>query len=300
MIQRYKYVFHPAAVAALLALTTLPGCFTGIERTPSIKDRGGSKINTTVTPEQKLLADVTPEPPAQWKMGKCFILAEGRPEVAFTPSTVARLLVAGDTLRFHGFDGRIRLSGDSVTDVTLLSPGGDLLSWRIERPVSVIEASDELKLPFLIDADLVKQAKSRLEGLKVYNLRANKSGRKFSEMTILDVMPGDAEFPLKVIADTDTLPMVVNSRSASARTFSNYFSLENPRKNHSDISDKNWQLICSGKIALEMTREECRLALGSPSEVERTAAYNGIIERWSYENGAILYFTDGLLTRFRE
>ena len=48
-----------------------------------------------------------------------------------------------------------------------------------------------------------------------------------------------------------------------------------------------------------MTMEECRLALGSPREVERDATYGALIERWIYENGIYLLFSDGILTRFR-
>ncbi|MDE6513468.1 MAG: hypothetical protein K2L05_04720, partial [Muribaculaceae bacterium] len=93
---------------------------------------------------------------------------------------------------------------------------------------------------------------------------------------------------------------VTNSRNATARTFANQFSLTNPRKNYPQISDTNWNLISQGRVALDMTREECRLALGAPSQVDREALPNGIFERWIYEDGVYLFFTDGLLTRFRQ
>ena len=49
-----------------------------------------------------------------------------------------------------------------------------------------------------------------------------------------------------------------------------------------------------------MTRDECRLALGTPDSIDRaTTVGNTHFERWSYENGVYLLFEDGYLSKFR-
>lgn len=289
----------PAVAAALLALTALPGCFTGIEKTPVIKDSGSSSGKVTITPEQQLMGKIHVQPPRDWRAGKPFIVAEGRLSYAYAPASVAGGLHSGDTIRLSGIAGSVRLSGDSITELTFTTPNGATVSTKVESPLSAVMASATLPVPFAIDADMVADVRALLTGREVWTLRKAPNGRKYERMTIEDVIPGNADYPLKVIAGGDSLFMVVSSRSSSARTFDNLFSLSNPRRRYPQISDKNWDLICRGKIAVDMTREECRLALGAPAEVDRDAAYNGIIERWTYENGVYLVFTDGLLTRFR-
>ncbi|MDE6394843.1 MAG: hypothetical protein K2K77_05820, partial [Duncaniella sp.] len=65
------------------------------------------------------------------------------------------------------------------------------------------------------------------------------------------------------------------------------------------IPPEHWQLIIAGRITEGMTLEACRLALGSPKEIERGATNSVIREAWLYENGVYLLFEDGLLKRFR-
>lgn len=290
---------NPAAVVALFALATLPGCFTGIERTPVIKDSSSSKGKQAKTPEQELLASIGQQPVSQWRAGKPFIITEGRLQYAYVPSTEAAKLNSGDTLRLKELRGQVRLSGDSVTDIVFSTPAGTEVYTRVESPLSAVSAGGSLPIPFAIDADMVSDVRKLLSGRNVWTLRTGKSGRKYEAVTITDILPGNADFPFKVVAGQDTVLMVAHSRSTSARTFDNFFALSDPRRRYPDISDEHWDLICRGKIATDMTREECRLALGAPAEVDRTAAYNGLIERWTYENGVYLYFTDGVLTRFR-
>jgi hypothetical protein len=61
-----------------------------------------------------------------------------------------------------------------------------------------------------------------------------------------------------------------------------------------------WQNITRSRVAQDMTREECRLALGSPNSVQRRNAITAIQELWLYENGIYLTFEDGILTSFRQ
>jgi hypothetical protein len=78
------------------------------------------------------------------------------------------------------------------------------------------------------------------------------------------------------------------------------FSFDNPRKNFPLVTDENWSKIMHGRVAVDMTRDECRLALGSPSRIDRYQGTTAYGERWSYENGVYLIFFDGVLSSFRQ
>lgn len=293
--------FFPAVAAALMALTALPGCFTGVERTPVIKDTtSGNTLKNISSPEEILMENVLPQSPAQWRVGKRFILTPGRLDYAYSPAAVVNILNPGDTLRFAAFRSATRLAGDSITELVLTTSNGSEIVSRIEAPISQVMAMAKVNVPFTVDIDLVEAAGEALRGKKVWSLKPDRDGNKFRSTVITEVLAGDADYPFIVVAGNDSVKMVTNSRNASARTFAKLFTLTDPRKNHPQISDENWKLISQGRVALDMTREECRLALGAPSQVDREALPNGIFERWIYENGVYLVFTDGLLTLFRQ
>lgn len=290
----------PAVASALLALIALPGCFTGVERTPVIKDttsKNASKGKPSA--EQLIMAQVVAEPPGQWKAGKPFIVSDGRLDYAFSPVSAALKLKAGDTLRFSTFRPAVRLSGEAITEVIMTTPSSDEIIYKIELPHQQIVKENTLSIPFTIDADLVNMARSTIKGQRVWTLKPNSGGVKFQPSEIIDVLPGDSDYPFRVVVGQDTLFMVTNSRSATSRTFANLFTLNDPRKLHPEISNTNWNLISRGKVAIDMTREECRLAIGAPAQIERNALPGGLYERWIYEDGVYLIFTDGLLTDFR-
>lgn len=290
----------PAGAAALGALLLLSGCFTGVEGTAKIKDTTRGNKSVPLSAEQTLLLPALPQPPRQWSRGKRFIVDDGRFDVAFSPASVSSTLNPGDTLYFQSMAGDVRLAGDSVTDIFFSTSGGNRLTYRVEAPLSAVRGRERLAVPFTIDAAVVDSVRRILVGRKFWTLRAGRNGRKFEHVEVSRVLAGTADYPVLVVAGTDSIPMVVESKSVSARTFDNLFSLSNPRDRYPQISDKIWDNICRGKVAVEMTTDECRLALGAPDNVERYTAYNGIIEQWTYKNGVYLVFTDGLLTRFRQ
>ena len=50
---------------------------------------------------------------------------------------------------------------------------------------------------------------------------------------------------------------------------------------------------------LGMTKEECKLSLGNPTDVNSGHDWNSTIDFWQYPNGSYLRFQDGLLVSFR-
>ncbi len=122
-------------------------------------------------------------------------------------------------------------------------------------------------------------------------------------VTVTGVTAGNAVFPLQVLftdesGSTYAVYITADTESRSGRTFHHTFSMTDPRKKYPAVSDDNWDNITRGKVAAEMTRDECRLALGAPDEIERNTGISNTSERWTYENGVYLIFENGLLTRF--
>ena len=93
------------------------------------------------------------------------------------------------------------------------------------------------------------------------------------------------------------------SESASTmlgRDFDALFAEKDPRLDYPAVSDENWALITRAQVALGMTKEECRLALGNPVRISENPDQGGLREYWYYDGGAYLFFIDGLLNRFRK
>lgn len=300
MIKNKLYIL-PAVAAAMISLLTLPGCFTGIEGTAKIKDNTSGKNKMTLSPEETLLQSAMPLPPAKWQTGKQFIISPGRFDLAFSPTTVASQLQPGDTLYYRGLSSTMRLAGDSVTDILFENQAGHKLTYQVDIPINKVLESERLHIPFTVDAAVIDSTQRILKGRDLWPLRHGSNGKRYNKVSVTDVIPGNSEYPLFVILNSgDTVKMLIEGRNSTSSIFCNLFSLSDPRKQYPQISDAHWTMICQGKVATGMTREECKLALGTPASLERITAYNGLIEHWSYENGIYLNFVDGILTSFRE
>lgn len=83
------------------------------------------------------------------------------------------------------------------------------------------------------------------------------------------------------------------------RGFATLFSFTDPREKYPQISDETWANIIRGRVALGMTRAECRLALGTPDDVIHRNDHNYLYERWNYDNGVYLVFRDDILENYR-
>jgi len=131
-------------------------------------------------------------------------------------------------------------------------------------------------------------------------------GRHFIKVRIDSVLPGNAVLPLRVwftTADTSERAMVWMSNNASTmhgRDFDALFTSADPRASFPAITDANWQRITCGQVVEGMTKEECRLALGSPKRINERPDQAGMREYWYYDGGTYLYFVDGLLSQFRK
>lgn len=309
-------IFSPlrAIVAAVIAAVAT-SCFTGIESTPRITDKEVSRRNVVVTEEDRWLADVTPQPLAQWQPGKQFYVTDSKISLALEPGNDAP--AQGSVLRYLSSRPVTSLTGGDDTELVFASSSGGEAVYRINADKSELDTRRSISVPFTIEMSMVDSVRSRLVGRDLYvrtslwydSVGNAMAGLKYIPVKVIAVEPGNLVYPVKVTfctsagkecPDTASVFMSVGAESHSARNFAALFNFSNPRDRYPMITDVNWDRIIHGRVAVDMTRDECRLALGSPSHIDRYQGTSAYGERWTYENGVYLIFFDGILSSFRQ
>lgn len=123
-------------------------------------------------------------------------------------------------------------------------------------------------------------------------------------MDILDVLPGNDVYPSQVVfrdkeGHHGSVMMSTGGVGGTSRTFHTLFAFTDPHLRFPAITPENWELIKNSRVTSGMTRDECRLALGAPNEVDRRPSSMGLVEVWGYNSGKYLMFQDGILTSYR-
>jgi hypothetical protein len=303
-----------AIVAAVIAAVAT-SCFTGIESTPRITDKEVSRRNVVVTEEDRWLADVTPQPLAQWQPGKQFYVTDSKISLALEPGNDAP--AQGSVLRYLSSRPVTSLTGGDDTELVFASSSGGEAVYRINADKSELDTRRSISVPFTIEMSMVDSVRSRLVGRDLYvrtslwydSVGNAMAGLKYIPVKVIAVEPGNLVYPVKVTfstsagkecPDTASVFMSVGAELHSARNFAALFNFSNPRDRYPMITDANWERIIHGRVAVDMTRDECRLALGSPSHIDRYQGTSAYGERWTYENGVYLIFFDGILSSFRQ
>lgn len=300
----------PVITTAVLS-TLLSGCFTGVESTPKITGAEVKKERVTISPEDNYLTGVSDSPLSEWERGKRFVVTDDKIKLIFGATAPAESLT-GKEITFTDATESTGITGGNVTDLSFTTPTGAVVEYRINQPLKELSDKPSLSVPFTIQQSMVEQARELLNGKRLYILTRSwrddndnsVGGRQFVPVTIDSVSPGNSIYPIKV-SFTDEHRMqgrmfiTPGDKKSSPRTFSTVFSFDDPRKKYPDISPENWDLIIRGRVGVGMTREECRLALGSPKEIDRAANNSYLREVWLYENGIYLVFEDGLLKFYR-
>ena len=294
-------------------------CFTGVESTPRI-DASTVREQRAAQPvaEASYLEDIQPEAPSAWKTGKRFRVADDRISLIFgTPSSPTAGLVGKD-IEFRGISSANSLTGTDATIIEFGDNKGGRYFYRLNNyDKARIDSVKSLEIPFCIDLDMVAKVDSKMRGKHFFvrspswytadSTLAEISGLRHVEIVVDSVVPGTANFAAAVCfhmpnynsAREFVLLMSVGKGKGATRTFDKLFAFEDPRKQYPEISDEVWALITRSHVRNGMTRDECRLALGSPANVLRVPTYSGMQERWTYTDGIYLIFDDGFLTRFR-
>ena len=314
ILMKFHTSHFPSRLLLLLPLTLLvQSCFfTGVESTPRITGKDVRREVAPVTPEDTYLADVTDSPLSAWERGKEFMVTDPRISRIFGATAPSQPLT-GKIIRYDSASETTGITGSPVTDITFISPGGDRLVYRINRPLQRLMSETSTEIPFTIQMSVIAGAADRLIGKKFYILTSSwrddtdnpvGGGRKFIPVTVDSVAAGNSLFPVKV-AFTDPegrsarIFIHPGAKGDAPRAFSRVFSFTDPRIQYPHITPEHWQLIIDGRVTEGMTLEECRLSLGAPKEIERGATNSFYREAWLYENGVYLLFEDGLLKRFR-
>ncbi|MCM1153714.1 MAG: hypothetical protein NC328_08715 [Muribaculum sp.] len=314
-----EFSYHHIGVVALCLVIaiTLSSCFTGIEGTKKIEMSRSDKKESLPTAEQSILNPVKADTLKDWLPGKKFICTDNRLALVIEkdiPDSQSFINIKDSILEFSGIRSRLLPDGSNQVVISFKLGGSTVLYPTGKDKESILNTFTARQLPMTIDLEMVKQVGNILSGMQVFTRSAmwyqgdstRISGKKFVPVKITGVSPGISTFPLKVYFTYDSsgqtafMYMNFGSSGYDSRSFSNLFSLSDIRQNYPRISDEVWGNICSSRVAPGMTKEECKLALGNPSDVMAGHDYSQTLDIWQYPDGAILRFADGVLVSFRK
>lgn len=296
---------------AIIVILLLQGCFTGIESTPKITyDDVRQENASTLTDEQKYLSQISNQPFGKWNNGKEFIVTDNKISVILKPEHLSRSL-NGNTIKYVGYNIGSSVTGEKYTNIIFTNNNGDSLYYKTNATPDELISRTTVDIPFTIQESLIKDVKDKLINNQYYIktstwLNADSSivvGLKYSPVTITNVTCGNSIYPIKLFFTNDSnethwVYMTVGNEFQATRNFENIFYLANPRLSYTHINDDTWKMISQGKVNEGMTKEECRLALGSPSSSSQLPGTAGVIEIWTFNNGYRLYFEDGILKNY--
>ncbi len=290
-------------------------CFTGVEGTKKITLSREDRRTLTPTEEEKFFVGVQGSPLANWKTGKPFIAADDKAILIFDqqglPPDPEAVGLGGKILYYEGTGSTVGPDGKNYTSIAFRY-GDNRLVYNTGKSLEEALKLNSDQIPMLIDSDMVAEAKALLIGKQFwirsslwYDAVGNRiPGMKFIPVTITDVIPASVTFPLSIrftYGNSEEARIFMNfgNSGTESRSFPALFSLSDIRKKYPMISDETWELICREKVRTGMTKEECKLSLGNPTEVNSGHDYSQTLDLWNYSDGTVLWFEDGLLTRFR-
>lgn len=300
-------------IPLLLASYLATGCFTGIESTPAISDREVQRHSSKITAEEKYLDGLLREIPPCGSPGKRWVVTDSKIKLILDAAALNSDIEIGDTLQLTSVENVTSLDGLPLAELKLSASDGKSYSYRTSLSPQDFQAEREIKIPFTVDIDVVEAVRKRMEGKTFYLMTTARydfadqplTGRRFVPANIEKVEPGNNYYPIRLTLTDDSgtrfrLYMSVDPSSNMPRKFSSLFSLTDPKLKYPAITDDNWTHIINGRVAQGMTRDEARLALGAPSNIDRRPGYSVLREIWTYENGRYLIFDDGILQTFRQ
>lgn len=296
----------------------LYGCFTGVEGTKAITQKDVAKAydNDNVSSNNDMsIYKIKPAKFSEWEKGKIFYVTDDNIKLLFSPqgSTDNEASLNGQMLTYRGYTTNQSIDGKEVINIQFEDKNHLQYTLPTNKTLSDIDQSDSgYSIPFLVDMDEVLQLRSMLEGKELYiktSIWYNSEGkmihgRKFVKVRITDIKPGNKYFPymLKFVDNDSTayLFLTEDNSTGQNRSLADLFSTTDIHNRYPSISDENWQQIIDSNLTIDMTKDECRLSIGAPKNIERVPTYNGLQEYWTYDNGAYLIFQDGRLIKYRK
>lgn len=313
---RYRYVH---VLVGMLLCAVVASCGTGIEVTSHVTDKEVRRaMEQTHANQQDVMLEAYVDSLPAWRQGKRFWVTDDQVKLLFTPQPgydTDTLHLAGRVLDYVGYQTSGLFQNDNRYIVVDLHDSVTGLTYAC-RAGKAIEANRRgFTIPMLIDLDMVDHVARQVEGKDYYILtgiwydRQSEQmvdGRHFVKVHIDSVLPGNSVLPLRVLfttADTGERAMIWLSDNASTmhgRDFEASFAATDPHLSYPAITDATWQLITRAQLSEGMTKEECRLSIGSPKRINENPDQGGMREYWYYDGGSYLYFVDGLLSQFRK
>lgn len=303
-----------SGLLVFMTFMLIVSCSSVVDTTKKIELSRNDRRLTVRSAEEAFLDSVVGIPLKDWEKGKRFLAPSSRSLLIFLPSD---LTVVEDSLEkeriflFDSIEDVKSLSGDSHAYIVFESDGKKYRYDAGQRDMALNNVSSE-SLPLLIDLDMVYMSDKLMNGRHFFTRSPlwydetgkRIRGRKFVEVEIDSVVPGDMVFPLKVFfhdSNGNRAYMFMNYKTTGkeSRGFSNLFYLSDPRLKYGNISDDVWENIQQGKIKNGMTKQECKLAIGNPAEVESGHDYNNIYDLWIYSDGTTVRFIDGVIVSYR-
>ena len=307
---------HHAIQCSMVCLV-MASCGTGIEVTEHVTDKDVRKVIGQVDSRQSVVTlEAFTDSLPSWKIGKRFWVADNQVKLLFTPDQgfdLDTVSLAGRVLKYNGYStGDIYDNRQTVNILFNDAINGRTYLYRTGKTID--EFHPAFSIPMLIDMDMVQHIERQIKGKDFYIRtpiwydRDNEqmmTGRHFIQVCIDSVLPGNSVMPLRVLfttIDKGEKAMVWMSDNVSVmhgRDFDAMFVASNPRLSYPTITDANWELITRGQVVVGMTKEECRLSLGTPRHINERPDQAGMREYWYYDGGSYLFFVDGLLSEFR-
>lgn len=307
------YIFS----SVLFLFLCFSSCNTGIESTKTIKMTKSDKKSIQPTDEEYLAEQFISPSYEQWKIGKEFLIADDKAFLILKGDSKDHNDLVGSVLTYQGVVINPSAGGEDVGTLRFKSlKNNKYYDYNTGRDLKKSKNISGLDIPALIDLDLINLVDSLIGGREFwiksnlwYDDKDNPlQGRKYVPVKIIKVLPGNIFFPIKIIFMDEETKNIANlymnikgstGLGAESRTFPSLFFIQDPRLNYTSIPDETWRLIQNGKVKLGMTKEECRLSLGNPPDVDSGHDWNNTIDIWRYKDGTFLRFQDGLLIDYR-
>ncbi len=306
-----------SCMAVAFSAAVCISCSTGIESTKKIRMTKEDVRLMVKSPEQKYAENIHGTPLSSWQKGKRFMAMSDRTPYIFEPNDLLSEnqveSLKGKYLTFIGLDSTI--NPDLREECVLLfSDGTHTLRFRTGKSTeAALKEIDSSRLPLISDLDLIDEWGKKIAGSSFWtksNLWYDEMGDrlpglKFAKVTVEDVEPSTGDFPIRIriagpSGEKAYLQMNYTSDLHDSRNFAALFFLTDPKDRYPNISDENWVLIQRGRVGEGMTKEECKLSIGNPEEVQNGHNRSQLLDIWQYSDGTYLIFTDGLLTNFRQ
>lgn len=289
----------------------LNSCFTGIESTKKIKLTRDDMREISPTAEDLILASVEASGNDEWQVGKIFVVTDDRASLVIDAKRIVssrQSLQRGDTLYYRGGEMPVGPDGRRYPYMEF-NRGEDIFGYASGNKGKSEDKIMSDELPGVVDCQMLDEVAKILIGKKVWTRSSlwidtegkRVTGLRFEAVVIDGIYPGDMVFPIAVrFRDSKGshyyYMMNFGNSGKDSRSFATLFTLDDPQKKYPSISDAVWESIKKGEVKIGMTKEECRLAKGNPSDVNIGHSYSKDMLLWSYPDATVLYFEDGILT----